>query len=302
MEDYVKRYVSKDGTHRITIYYDEYSENPRDMTDEPLHCEDWNRDYSIMNKHERETHSSSCADLLRYFLRNYGDNKKIVKILKNNYKEKFHNYYENAAYYDFSRRGWVIVTWNPAHKYSSFESHHVPHWEEECILESSCYDFDIYNFVDDLSDESVAEFANKCLTDKIKLVSYRFGYHGRISFNDELRPHSDGIAWLEKDEFLKYSGNKEEYWNSKSLSEIEWLLDELKAWGDNEVYHYRVEKRATFHVRKECTSEDRDILECDTEEWEDVDSCSGFYGDINYCFEYAVENTPFKKEDFSEVR
>jgi hypothetical protein len=50
--DLVKRYVKKDGSQRISFYHEDYAENPRDMTDEPLHCEDWDRNCSIMNKQD----------------------------------------------------------------------------------------------------------------------------------------------------------------------------------------------------------------------------------------------------------
>ena len=52
--EYVKRLTTADGGTRITVYRDEYAENPRYMTDEPLHCEDWHRNCSIMLKKERE--------------------------------------------------------------------------------------------------------------------------------------------------------------------------------------------------------------------------------------------------------
>ena len=48
--DLVKRFIKKDGSQRISFYRDEYAENPRDMTDEPLHCEDWSRDYNYMEQ------------------------------------------------------------------------------------------------------------------------------------------------------------------------------------------------------------------------------------------------------------
>lgn len=48
--DLVKQMVTKDGTQRISFYRDTYADNPRYLTDEPLHCEDWNGDYSIMTK------------------------------------------------------------------------------------------------------------------------------------------------------------------------------------------------------------------------------------------------------------
>ena len=79
MNEYVKRMMSKDGKMRLTIYREECPDNPRYNTDEPLHCEDWSRDYSIMDQHERETKSEDAGKLIRYLLARYGDNKKIVK-------------------------------------------------------------------------------------------------------------------------------------------------------------------------------------------------------------------------------
>ena len=40
----VKRFIKKDGSRRISFYREDYAENPRYMTDEPLHCEDWSRE------------------------------------------------------------------------------------------------------------------------------------------------------------------------------------------------------------------------------------------------------------------
>ena len=86
MDDYVKRFVTKDGKQRVTIYRDDYADNPRYNTDEPLHCEDWSRECTIMVKSERESHSSSARNLLEYLINNYGDEKKIIESLVTNGK------------------------------------------------------------------------------------------------------------------------------------------------------------------------------------------------------------------------
>lgn len=287
MEDYVKRYVSKDGTHRITIYYDEYAENPRDTTDEPLHCNDWSRGYSIMVKDD--PNYSDARSLINQMLVWYGKREIIIDALCKGIEN-------NKLVYNRSMKRWELK------EYIKFYSEKEYKWYDAEWFNGRKDDIDLCTLIEACLDSTIDELCDpKYLTDGIKMCSYGFGYNGDVSFYDSFSTDSEGIAWLEKDEFLKYSGCDEEYWK-KDFKDIEWLLDELKAWGDNEVYHYSVEKRTTFHIRKECTSEERDILEYDTKEWEDVDSCSGFYGDINYCFEYAVENTPFKKEDFSEVR
>ena len=284
MKDYVKRMFTKDKKYRLTIFRDDYADNPRYNTDEPLHCEDWDRSYSIMDHDERESRFNSRVELLRYFLRHYGDNNKIVKELKANYKKDSHDRYEMAAFYDFSRRGWVISMW------------YKGEWDEQCILESGRYDFHIINFDDMLSDECVVEFANKYLSDKIKIASYYFGYNGDVSFSDGVSDSSDGICWLEKEEFMKYSGCDEERWK-KPLTEIEWLTDELVAWGDGDVYGFEIEKRVTWNVHRECTSEERAPEDFESEEWENVDSCWGFYGPVDYAIDGACDNSFLRRED-----
>ena len=92
----VKRMVKKDGSQRISFYRDEYAENPRDMSDEPLHCEDWSRDYSIMNKQERETKSENACKWIRYMLDRYGNTKEIFKVLRENAKSDKHFDGENC--------------------------------------------------------------------------------------------------------------------------------------------------------------------------------------------------------------
>jgi hypothetical protein len=140
---------------------------------------------------------------------------------------------------------------------------------------------DICAITEDATDDAIDYLATNCMTDKVKIMSYGFGYYGDISFYHEFSTDSEGICWLEKDEFLKYSGNDEEYWNGKSLDEIEWLLDELKAWGDNDVYGFVVEDCIKSKVHKEYTNVDKEDEDYEEEEWEESDSCWGYYGDID---------------------
>lgn len=298
--DLVKRMVKKDGSQRISFYREEYADNPRYNTDEPLHCEDWSRDYSIMDKQERETKSEDAGKLIRYLLQRYGNSKKIIKTLKDNYKDCEHDRYENGLSYDRSRKEWIVWSWQQTWKDYAGNVYEA-HWEEEVSFCCKIDNLGMYDLTDYLSDEQIDTLCDtKYWTDGIKIMSYGFGYYGGISFYHEFSTDSEGICWLEKDEFLKYSGNDEEYWNGKSLDEIEWLLDELKTWGDNEVYGYVVEDAARIQgIKTYYNGEREDEPYIDTQ-WEESDSCWGFYGDIDKVTPYMFENAGLNKEDFEE--
>jgi hypothetical protein len=297
----VKRFIKKDCSQRISFYREEYAENPRDMTDEPLHCEDWSRDYSIMNKHERETKSENARSWIRYMLERYGNTKAIFEVLRNNAKSDKHDEGDNALVYDKSRHEWILNYWNG--RWTDWYGEiHGNCWSEEASFCCKIKDLTAWDIASYLSDEQIEAFADKkYFTDGIKMMSYSFGYYGEISFDSEFSTDSEGICWLEKDEFLKYSGCKEEYWNGKSLDEIEFLLRELKAWSDNKVYGYVVEDCINSKIHKEYTNVDKDDEDYEDEEWEELDSCWGFYGELNKSLEWMFGMAGLNKEDFEEV-
>lgn len=300
MEDYVKRYVTKDRKQRVTICRDENADNPRYNTDEPLHCKDWSRGYSIMNKSERESKSDDACKLIRYLLARYGDNKKIIKLLKDNYRDNGHDRYENGLSYDRSRKEWVVYSWQPSWKDYSGEIHEA-HWAEEWSFNTNIYAVDIYNIADVLSDEQIDVLCDlKYWTDGVKIASYGFGYYGDISFYDSFSTDSEGICWLEKDEFLKYSGCEEECWKSKTLREIEFLTDEIEAWGDNEVYGFIVEKAIRTQKMKIYLDGEREDESYIETEWEEENSCWGFYGELSKSEEWILNESGFKKEELIE--
>lgn len=297
----VTRMVKNDGSLRISFYCEDYAENPRDRTDEPLHCEDWSRDYSIMNKQERETKSEDACKLILYLLARYGDKKKIIKLLKDNYKGSEHDEYENGLSYDRSRKEWILWSWQPTWK--DYQGNvHEAYWAEEWAFCTNIYDVDIYNIADVLSNEQINVLCDeKYWTDGIKMMSYRFGYYGEISFSEEFSTDSEGICWVEKDEFLKYSGNGEEYWNNKSLDEIEYLLDELKAWCSNDVYGFVVEDAVRIQgIKTYYNGEREDEPYIDTQ-WEESDSCWDYYGELDKLEGWIFEEYGLNKEEFEEV-
>ena len=299
--DLVKRMVKKDGSQRISFYREDYAGNPRDMTDEPLHCEDWSRDYSIMNKHERETKSDNACKWIRYMLERYGNTKEIFNVLFENAKSEKHNEGDNALVYDKSRHEWILNYWvEPWKDYYGVIRGNC--WNEDASFCCKIKDLTAWDVVSCLSDEQIEVFADeKYFTDGIKMMSYSFGYYGDISFSHEFSTDSEGICWLEKDEFLKYSGHNEEYWNSKSLDEIEFLLDELKAWGNGDVYGFVVEDAVRIQgIKTYYNGEREDEPYIDTQ-WEESDSCWGYYGELDKVEGWIFEEYGLNKEEFEEV-
>ena len=268
------------------------------MTDEPLHCEDWSREYSIMTKQERESKSSSARSLLEYMIRNYGDYKKIIDTLVDNGHKIGNDKVScgTALAYDKYRKTWLLLGDINCYFGNEIENG----WYEYNVLDGKKYDLDICAIVEDCTDDAIDYLATNCMTDKVKMMSYSFGYYGDISYSHVVSTDSEGICWLEKDEFLKYSGNDEEYWNGKSLDEIEFLLDELKAWCDNEVYGYKIEEGVKVKITKEYLDDDHEIHVHENTEWKETDTCWGFYGEFNKMLPFMFEETNLKQEDFEE--
>lgn len=300
-QEYVKRFVTKDGNTRISIYQDEYAENPRYKTDEPLHCEDWSGNCSIMNKQERESKSSNARNLLEYMIKNYGDYKKIIDFLVENGKHMTDGYCKSndALVYNKSEHRWDLMS-DMLHYNSETRKNEMGWCLNNHYYEKKYY-INLYGLLDDVCDSTIEYLAQHCMTDGIKMMSYGFGYYGDVSFNDEVSCDSEGICWLEKDEFLKYSGCSEVYWKYKTLREIEWLCDEIEAWGDNEVYGFVVEEKVVYNFCKEYVNIDRPAEKGVVAEWEETDSCWGFYGELDKSLNWILESAGYKIEELEEV-
>lgn len=300
-KDLVKRLVTKDGKHRISIYRDDFADNPREMTDEPLHCEDWCRDYSIMNKKERETQSSSARDFIIYMLSRYGKYEKIIDFLVENGKHMTDGKCigNNALVYDRSKSRWVLKENGKHYVYESRANEYG--WFDAEYFCGNKYTIDLVELLDVCYDSTIDELCDKKYwTDGIKMMSYQFGYYGDVHFNDYFDTESRGFAWLEKDEFLEYSGyddNEKNVWKDKSLKEIEWLLDEIEAWSNNEVYGFVVERAVRTITNVRYPDGEHDDTETESVEWEEEDSCFGFYGELDKSLDWIISDAGFKKEE-----
>lgn len=300
-QEYVKRFVTKDGETRINIYRDEFASNPRDTTDEPLHCQDWSREYSIETKDEGGYSYSDARSLLIHLLGEYGKREVIINMLVENGKHMTDgkSICNNALVYDRSLKGWELK------EYTKWYSDKEYDWHQAEFFDGRKDDIDLYQLLDMCLDSTIDELCsdmNKYWTDGVKIASYGFGYYGDISFYDDANTRSVGICWLEKDEFLKYSGNPEDYWKGKTLKETEWLTDEIEAWSDNEVYGFTVEECIKSKIHKEYVNKDKEPEDYEEEEWEETDSCWGYYGELDdEHIGYILEGAGYKKEEVEEA-
>lgn len=286
-EDFEKRFISKDGKTRITIYKEECPDSPRYMTDEPFHCEDWSRGYTIMTSDERDDRSSDKRSALCWIISVYGDRKKIVDLLvKNNVTNV-----NSRLVYDRSERGWFMQS-NFGHGWNVVDGWYCKRKE--------LTDY-IYELMDAVSNDALYYIINNYLTDKIKIAGYEFGHYGEISFTDLVSEDSDGIAWLDKDELLKYSGGSDkEHWHGKTLREIEWLVDALERYGDGDVYGFKYEQAVKVITSKHYPNGEHEDSEEETTEWEEKDSCWGFYEELDNMLENALYSVGGSVDDYTE--
>jgi len=297
----VKIMETKDGNKRVRIFNDDYAENPREMTDEPLHCNDWSREFSIMTKDERAYRQSDARSLICHFLLIYGETDKMLSVLFDNGKhiDDINGLWNNALVYDRSYKCWNLMCYRP-HVNIETGKREIG-WCVEDNYGCRRDELDLEEILDEVTDETIDYFAKNFLTDKVKAAGYSFGYHGSLNFYDTFSTSSEGIAWLEKDEFLKYSGNGEEYWNGKTLREIEWLLGELTAWSDDEVYGFKVEEKVVYETTRHCLSGNAEDEKYEETEWIEEDSCYGFYGKVDKVLPWMLENTSLNCEELVAV-
>jgi hypothetical protein len=232
-----------------------------------------------------------------WLLRSLGDDKKIIDLLIENGKHMTdgNSTCDNALVYDRSARRWVLKEYAKWFGEKDFD------WKYAACFYCKRDEIDLCEVLESVKNSTIDFFIEQgCLTDEVKVMSYGFGCDGDISFYHEFSTDSEGICWLEKDEFLKYSGCDEEYWNGKTLDEIEWLLEELEAWGDGDVYGFVIEDCIKSKIHKEYTNVEREAEDYEEEEWEENFSCCGYYGELDKVVDIVREEHGLG-EDFEEV-
>lgn len=283
----IKSFINRDGNVKVSIYREEYPDNPRNTTDFPLHCVDFSQDYSIMLKTDERYRGQ--REFLESILGEYGEWKKIIDYLVDSGKHLNDTKCNNALTYNPKEKCWELV------EYSKYYGEKEFSWKQQETYYGSKYDIDIYSLLQDVTDSTINNLLG-FLTDEIKITSFGFCYDGSMYFEDSIDTDNTGFIWLNKTEYLKYTGANEESWKDIKLTEGE--CKEIKAWTENEVYCFEVEKGTKFHNTK-TNIETGETSETDTTEWTVIDSCGGFYGDMECCLEYAFDG--YNRDEFEEI-
>lgn len=283
----VKTFNTKDGKFRVKIYRDENAENPRDMTDEPLHCCDWERNHSITIKDDPSY--SDARSLINQMLVWYGKREVIIDALCKGIEN-------NRLEYNRSARRWELKEYVKLYSEKGYK------WYDAEYFDGRKDEIDFGLLIEQCLDSTIDELCDsKYWTDGVKMASYSFGYYGGISFDNDFSTDSEGICWLEKDEFLKYSGCNEDYWKGKTLKEIEFLIEEIEAWAADEVYGFVVEEKHGYRIHKESIDHEEEPQDYEEAEWEETDSCWGYYGELDKNLKLILGETGYKMEELEEV-
>lgn len=293
MKEHVIQKITKDEKYRVTVDVEEYAENPLYLCDFPLHVNDWDKNYSLVGRKNNEF--DSVRKLLEHLLTWFGDGDKIIEKLIGNGKSDFHNEYDTALKYDRRGKQWNLKYWT--------KSNNEGHWATLCEYDCKKEELDVFDILYEATDECISDLACDCMTDKVKIVGYSFGPYGEIGFRNNFTSESiTGIAYLIKDECVG-DGKwfTEEQWNSQTCIQLaKPEIEEIEAWSEGRVYYFKVEKSSQYRIHKACLSEQKPMECYTTTEWEEIDSCHGFYGSPQYAFEYALNDNDLKKEDFDD--
>ena len=299
MKDFEKRYVTSDNMFRVSIIREEYPENPRDSTDEPVYFEDYNREYSVMDRTERQNKYNNMAERVYYLFSEYADANKVVDLLIENGKhltdgKKVCN---NALEYNRTTKEWDVL------EYTKFYSEKEYSWKVANSFDCKKTELSeyIYEIAESLTESSLEYICGLDFMPNIKIATYKFGYYGGLHVWEGVDFSGDGLVWVDKKEFLKYTGMNEDQWKAEKVSE-NWLVQEVSAWADNEVFGFVIEKRVDYDITKKCTSEEKETETYSETEWEETDSCWGFYGELDERqTEWILGEAGYKMAELKEV-
>jgi len=299
MENFVKRFVTSDEKIRVSIYQDDCAENPRYTTDEPIYFEDYCRDYSLMSREDRRDRSyDSLEERANSLLAYYGDGKKVVDLLIENGKHLTDgkSTCNNALVYNKSDKVWELL------EYTKWYGEKEYKWRtaDDFVTKREELDGYLDRIAETILADTLEYLFNANVVDDIRIATYNFGYNGEVSFDEGLDLSGDGLCWIVKKEYLKYTGLKEDRWNEEKVSE-NWVVKEIEKWSENEVYGFEVEKRIDYNVTKVCTSEEKETENYTETNWETIDSCWGFYGEGDEVLNDMLDCAGYTLDELTEV-
>ena len=249
------------GDYRITVYQDEYAESPcyeQDLTGvylwEYTSCGsgrlsngcNWDEIYD----RKYDTNEHSLQDALRELVYKYVPQNRLVKYLKSN------KHRSAKLSYDRSSHIWELDYYDSREAYKTsveLTPDEIKNYDMRAEMIEPMNNEDLIWLLDDIAYE---------------IVIYEWSSTGYCQGE-----YVEGIAYCDKERFGKMCGRKDKPWREAAeecmLGEAEILGKWM--WGD--VYGFVLEKKV--HYTK--VYDDSERLDEDDFEWEEVDSCWGYF-------------------------
>lgn len=259
MRNLVKQEESKNGKYRVSVYYDEYAESPCTNWDlGATYLFEYNDSYQLHNgcswrevyNPKWDDNKHSLADAVFSIVRDYVSDKDIVKYLK----EGTGNYH---LVYNRKDRIWELF-YDPCEW--GKKEHSVNWWD--CKID----DLDVSELLDCLDYEDLVVLLDKYGKDIYVKASTLTGYCQGDSV--------DVFAFCTKEMLEKRIGHNEKTyktWQEQADAIMEGEIDCINRWMWGDVYGYVLEERKDFTK----TYEDGEVEE--DFEWEEIDSCCGYF-------------------------
>lgn len=263
MRNLVKQEESTSGKYRVSVYYDEYAESPCTNWDlGATYLFEYNDRYSNQLSNgcswrevydpKWDDNNHSLADAVFSIVRDYVSDKDIIKYLK----EGTDSY---RLVYNRKDRIWELM-YNPRTWGKEWSS--INWWD--CKLE----DLDASELLENLDYEDYVDLLTKYGKDIYVKESTLTGYCQGDSV--------DVFAFCTKEMLEKRRGrNEKSYktWQEQADAIMEGEIDCINRWMWGDVYGYILEERKNFTK----TYEDGEVEE--DFEWEETDSCWGYFED-----------------------
>lgn len=268
------------GDYRIKIYYDTNAECPVTNWDMGANyifeylergrywlsdCCDWKEWVSNTREH-------SVADILQNMAAEVVDQQSIINYYKAGKVQDIRFIYNRSA------RQWELQV------LQNGKDENVK-WSTEYEVEPSelkAYDYRM-ELLEPLDKEELVALIEECAKN---FVIKSWGSSG-YSQGDHIR----GVAYMSKERYDKYVGNNGKNWKEHALELIDAEVKEIAMWAWGNVKGFVLEKKVEY------TKKYHDIEREDVEdfEWEQVDSCWGYYMEVDELMEEVISEHKLKE-------
>jgi hypothetical protein len=268
------------GDYRIKIYYDTNAECPVTSWDMGANyifeylergrywlsdCCDWKEWVSNTREH-------SVADILQNMVAKVVDQQSIINYYKAGKVQDIRFIYNRSA------RQWELqVLQNGKDKNVKWSTEY-----EVKPSELKAYDYRM-ELLEPLDKEELVALIEECAKN---FVIKSWGSSG-YSQGDHIR----GVAYMSKERYDKYVGNNGKNWKKHALELIDAEVKEIAMWAWGDVKGFVLEKKVEY------TKKYHDIEREDEEDfdWEEVDSCWGYYMETDKLIEEVISEHQLKE-------